>query len=132
MKHLSLFSLLGILSLSATSFLSADNFFVTNLNDDGEGSLRQALELAVTDGDIIDFEPRLEGTISLESPLPLINNALTINGPSSQEVTINGNDKFQIFFANKGRSSISNLNLEHGSSQGGKGEERLQVVEEEA
>ena len=54
---------------------------VTNTNDSGPGSLRQALADG-NDGDIIDFDPALNGrNISLTSAELVIHKSITINGP---------------------------------------------------
>ncbi|HEX4696926.1 MAG TPA: right-handed parallel beta-helix repeat-containing protein [Candidatus Udaeobacter sp.] len=53
---------------------------VTNTNDSGPGSLRQAL-IDSHDGDTIDFDPSLKGqTISLTSAELVINKSITISG----------------------------------------------------
>jgi hypothetical protein len=53
---------------------------VTNTNDNGPGSLRQAL-VDSQDGDTIDFDPSLKGqTISLTSAELVINKSITISG----------------------------------------------------
>src|SRR5882762_2809868 len=65
--------------------LFANNFTVTNTNDAGAGSLRQAITNALAAGvgpHTIDATG-ITGTISLQSALPTITNVtLTINGPS--------------------------------------------------
>src|SRR5258708_6855039 len=61
---------------------------VTNTNDSGPGSLRQALADA-NDGDTIIFA--VSGTITLTSGgLPITKN-LTISGPGADQLSIDGN-----------------------------------------
>ena len=58
----------------------ATTITVTNTNDSGPGSLRQAL-VDSQDGDTIDFDPSLKGqTISLTSAELFINKSITISG----------------------------------------------------
>src|SRR5512143_1596746 len=61
---------------------------VTNLNDSGPGSLRQAIADAPPGG-TIDFA--VTGTITLTSGQLVITNNLTINGPGRTNLTISGN-----------------------------------------
>jgi hypothetical protein len=58
---------------------------VTNLNDSGPGSLRQALADA-NDRDTIDFV--VNGTISLTSGELIIDQNITISGPGSNSLTV--------------------------------------------
>ena len=59
----------------------ATTITVTNTNDSGISSLRQAL-IAAQNGDTIQFDPALNGqTIILTSGELLINKSITINGP---------------------------------------------------
>jgi hypothetical protein len=61
---------------------------VTNLNDSGAGSLRDAIA-ATSAGGTVDFQPGLTGTISLTSGLT-IDKSLTITGPGAKIITISG------------------------------------------
>ena len=61
---------------------------VTNTNDSGPGSLRQALTIA-NDGDTIAFA--VTGTIVLTSEVLVIDNDVTISGPGADRLSINGN-----------------------------------------
>ena len=61
---------------------------VTNTNDSGPGSLRQALADA-RDGDTINFDPSLDGqTITLTSAELVIDKNITISGPGSDLLTV--------------------------------------------
>jgi predicted outer membrane repeat protein len=69
----------GLLGIQSARPVQAATLVVTNTNDSGAGSLRQAIASA-TDGDTITFAPALAGqTITLASPL-WIESSLTING----------------------------------------------------
>src|SRR5882757_7860680 len=68
-------------SLSMSAY--ADIITVTNTNDSGPGSLRQALADA-NGGDTINFDPALNGqTIPLTTDELVIDNNITISGPGS-------------------------------------------------
>jgi hypothetical protein len=75
---------------------------VTNNNDSGAGSLRQALEDA-QDGDTIQFASTLANqTITLTSgqiEIPVGKN-LTIDGSAASNLTISGNEQSRIFLLN--------------------------------
>jgi hypothetical protein len=90
----------------------ADTFVVTNLNDPGAGSLRQAIANSngVPGPDEIVFEEGLEGTIVLNLGQFDISDDLNINGPGADNITIDADNKSRVF-------------LVHGS-----GEERNIVV----
>ena len=62
---------------------------VTNTNDNGPGSLRQAIADA-SPGDTIDLSG-LTGTISLTSGQLAIDKSLTIKGPGANELSIRRN-----------------------------------------
>src|ERR1700745_3910745 len=60
----------------------AATYTVTNLNDSGAGSLRQAILTAnANKGSTIDFSTN--GTINLSAPLPDITNQVTIDGSTA-------------------------------------------------
>ncbi len=91
---------------------------VTNLLDFGAGSLRNALDIAQNNDQII-FDSSLQGTLLLLSPLPSINADLEIIGPSSNGINISGNALFPIFDVGTNvKVSMSNLNIINGSKAG--------------
>ncbi|MCS7145285.1 MAG: right-handed parallel beta-helix repeat-containing protein [Nitrososphaerota archaeon] len=96
-KRLAVFALLLTITLSALAAqiprASGATFTVTNLNDSGPGSLRQAISDANNSPGIdrIEFDPALAGTITLESPLPQITEAVIIDGSTAGgPITLDG------------------------------------------
>jgi hypothetical protein len=74
-------------------------YTVTNLDDSGTGSLRQAiLDANASTGvnDTIVFQSGLSGTITLGSEL-LITDPVTINGPGASAVTVDGGGANRVF-----------------------------------
>lgn len=67
-------------------------FTVTNLNDSGAGSLRQAITdaNAGAGADSIVFQAGVTGTITPTSELPAITESLTITGPGRTDLTLSG------------------------------------------
>ncbi len=66
----------------------ADIITVTNTNDSGSGSLRQALADA-NDGDTINFDPSIYGqTITLTSAELVIDRSVTISGPGAGSLAV--------------------------------------------
>ncbi|AFY55137.1 Cadherin domain-containing protein,putative calcium-binding protein [Rivularia sp. PCC 7116] len=87
-------------SIEVISEVSANNLVVTNTNDSGEGSLRQAIENAnnLEDVDTITFDASLSGeTITLTSGELLVTDAVTIQGLGANQITISGNNSSRIF-----------------------------------
>src|SRR5215472_4466389 len=75
--------------------LPATIIIVTNTDDSGLGSLRDALATAV-DGDMIDATG-ISGTILLTSGELQITHAVTISGPGAGSLSIDGNGTFRVF-----------------------------------
>jgi hypothetical protein len=107
--------------LMCTSLMCADTITVTSLDDSGSGTLREAMTNAVN-GDTINFDSMLTGTITLQSSLPAISvEYLIIQGPNDNSITIDGDSTYRIFDVQMGPTIISNLNLNNGAdaNQGG-------------
>jgi hypothetical protein len=68
---------------------------VTNANDSGPGSLRQALAIA-NDGDTIDATG-VSGVITLTSGTLLVNHSVTINGAGADVLAVDGNMGSRVF-----------------------------------
>jgi hypothetical protein len=97
---------------------------VSNVNDSGSGSLREALSNAV-DYDTITIDPALAGqTINLTSRLPEINKNLTIEG---NEITLSGSGitptdyNSQIMYMIGGEVTIRRVHFKDGTANDGGG-----------
>ena len=92
----------------------AATFTVTNLNDSGNGTLRQAIASANAnpDPDTINFANNLNGTITLTSGELSISQNLTINGLGADTIKISGNSQSRIFNLDQtATASINNLTV---------------------
>jgi len=92
------------------------SLIVTNLNDSGPGSLRDAItEANQSDqsGDTITFQAGLSGTISLASTLN-VSNSMTIQGPGASVIAISGTAQ-AILFGVTATSTINGLSLNNTS-----------------
>ena len=82
---------------------------VSNTNDSGPGSLRQAL-VDANDGDTINFA--VIGTTMLTSDGLPINKNITISGPGADQLSIDGNQALLVFGVFPGRAAtISGLTI---------------------
>jgi hypothetical protein len=68
----------------------ADTITVTNTNDSGPSSFRQA-PVDANDGDTITFA--VTGTIALTSSELLVAKNITVSGPGATSLAVNGNAK---------------------------------------
>jgi len=84
-----------LMGLGVGDTLPANIMVVTNTNDSGPGSLRQAL-VDANDGDTIDATG-VSGTILLTSGELQIDHNVTINGPGAGSLEVNGNATFTVF-----------------------------------
>jgi hypothetical protein len=87
---------------------------VTNTNDSGPGSLRDALA-AANDSDTIDATG-VSGTILLISGELQITHNVTINGPGAGNLAVNGNATFRVFENFASNVTISGFTITDGSA----------------
>ncbi len=94
---------LGALMLAVVaSPARADTFEVTNTNDSGAGSLRQAITGANSNTEADTIEIGATGTVVLESALPELTTDMEIAGPGADQLTVKrsealGTPEFSIF-----------------------------------
>jgi uncharacterized protein (TIGR03437 family) len=91
---------------------------VTNTNNNGAGSLRQAILDAPANGEIL-FDPgvfNIARTITMSSGEILINKSLTITGPGADLLTLTGNNTQRIFrvAANVPNATINDITIANG------------------
>jgi hypothetical protein len=93
---------------------------VTNLNDAGAGSLRDAIATTPAGG-TVDFQPGMTGTILLTSGELAITQNVTISGPGASVLTVSGNSASRVFDVTAPVTvAISGLSITGGSApQGG-------------
>ena len=107
------------LPLIATTLKEDGTIIVTNTNDSGPGSLRQALADA-NNGDTINFA--VTGTIGLTTGELLVDKSITISGPGAENLTVDGNKQSRVFHIASGQTmTISGLTITNGhvSDSGG-------------
>ncbi|MFY9824168.1 MAG: choice-of-anchor Q domain-containing protein [Thermoanaerobaculia bacterium] len=104
----------------------AATFTVTNLNDSGAGSLRQAISDAnnAAGPDVVTFQAGLTGTITLTTGQLYVSDSVNIQGPGQAVVTVNANNASRVFYVYSSDAlidvTISGLTLTGGlDSRGG-------------
>ncbi len=111
--------ILGVGAMGAT-------FVVTNTNDSGAGSLRDAINQANTNAqaDTINFDPAFfnvartitltSGEINITADDQVLNGQtgrfVTINGPGANLLTISGNNASRIFLLGPGQNANVTMN----------------------
>lgn len=109
---------LSILVVTATCGRAA-TYTVTNSADSGSGTLRASLANA-GNGDTITFSLALPASITLTSGQLLVSNNVTIVGPGSNDLCINGNAASRVFDVTN-NVSISGLTVSNGAAGSGGG-----------
>jgi hypothetical protein len=92
-------------------------FVVTNLNDSGDGSLRQAIvqSNSTAGPNEIDFASGLSGTIMLTSgQLTIANNDVKLVGPGADVIAVSGNNATRVFEVDAVQAAISGLTVTSG------------------
>src|SRR5437016_5197199 len=114
MKTAKSIAIAGLVLCAVTLPGRATTITVTNTNDSGAGSLRQALAIA-NDGDTITFA--VTGTIGLTSGELLVSTSIIISGPGAANLAVNGNAKSRVFYIGAGRTvTISGRTITNGTT----------------
>jgi hypothetical protein len=118
---------LAVAGLGLGTPAGAATFTVTNLNDAGPGSLRQAVLGAnsAAGADVITFQAGLTGTITLTTGQLQVEDAVDIQGPGAAALTVSGNDASRVFYlyadATPFDVTLSGLTISHGTADGSGG-----------
>lgn len=109
--------LVGLTLLLSTPASFATTIEVTNTNDNGSGSLRDAIDLAA-DGDTITFDASLNNaTILFQSEID-VNKDITIDG--DDRITLDGQNSTRLMaFAFQSQSTVKNITFQNGLSTSG-------------
>jgi hypothetical protein len=87
---------------------------VMNLDDSGPGSLRSALAQA-QNGDVINFDSGLQGTITLTSGELKVERSVMIQGPGANLLSVSGNHASRVFEVFSGvQACLSGLTVSDG------------------
>lgn len=112
---------LGV-ALAAGQPAQAATFNVSNLNDNGGGSLRQAIDdaNAAAGPDVITFQTGLTGTITLTTGQLSIEDSVDVQGPGASVITVSANNASRVFYLYNGAAlldvTISGLTVTGGSA----------------
>jgi hypothetical protein len=113
MRRATTFAIVALLLYAVALPVHAATILVTNTNDNGPGSLRQALAVA-HDGDRITFA--VSGTIPLTSGGLGVFKNVTISGPGADQLSIDGNQSpIQPVFSVSAIATISGLTIRNGA-----------------
>jgi hypothetical protein len=116
MKHTRILLLIALLAAAAVGLpcVRGATITVINTNYSGAGSLRQAI-LDAVNGDTIEFG--VTGTITLITGELLVNKNVTLNGPGSDHLIVDGNHASRVFHVSGGvTATIASLTITNRSA----------------
>ena len=113
-------SLLWLLEGAGLPVARAVTLTVSNTNDSGAGSLRQAIADAV-DGDTILFSLTYPATITLTGGQLSVSKTITIAGPGADNLFISGNGTARVFSISGGQVALQGLTVMRGAALDGGG-----------
>lgn len=108
----------GLKPASGAPAAPAATFVVTNTADSGAGSLRQAIRdaNAAPGADVIDIATA--GTTNLLSALPVITDAVTIEGPGPGQFVVDGADAMRVLDIAGVDVTITGITIQRGNISG--------------
>ncbi len=115
---------IGCLILLFFSSLQASFISVSNNNDSGPGSLRQAItdsNANTSPSNVIEISQGLSPIVISAKPLPIINKTVTINVIGGGFQTIDANTTSRPFFVKSGSVVLKNIHIVNALAQGGTG-----------
>lgn len=98
--------------------LASTIFPVTNINDSGAGSLRQAILDANANAGADVINVTAVGTINLLSTLPVIDDDVTILGPGATLFKVDGQNLYRLFDITTANVTLADLTLQRGMVSG--------------
>lgn len=107
----------GLVELWPLPPVRAGDQVVTNGNDSGPGSLRQAINDVHAGGTIAFDLPAYVVGIVLTSGELVISKSMTIKGPGAQELFVSGNNSSRVFHISSGTVTISGLTISGGEER---------------
>jgi hypothetical protein len=123
MKHTRIILLIALLCVAAVGLPSLDGATITviSTNEDGPGSLRQAMADA-HDGDTINFSLPLPVTIFLFNGPLIVDKDVTIDGPGADMLALDSYENGSVCSITSGKTdTISGLTITNGGSPRGGG-----------
>ncbi len=115
----------ALAAVPAIPAAQAATFTVTNLDDSGPGSLRQAILDAngAAGADVVDFQAGLAGAIVLSSGQLVVTDPVDIQGPGALDLAVVGVGDSRLFYLYSGQAlidvTISGLTLAGGNANVG-------------
>jgi parallel beta-helix repeat protein len=112
-------------ALATLPAAQAATFTVSNLDDSGPGSLRQAVldANAAAGADVIDFQAGLTGAIVLSSGQLVVSDSVDMQGPGAADLAVAGIGDSRLFYLYSGSAlidvTISGLTLAGGNANVG-------------
>ena len=97
-----------------TASFPVNTFMVTNINDSGPGSLREAIADANANPGADLISVSANGTLLLLSPLPVVTDSVTIQGPGSSLFAVDGNNSFRGLDLSAADVILADLTIQHG------------------
>lgn len=101
-----------------TGITGLATFTVTNTNDSGLGSLRQAILDANATPGVDAITITANGTVNLSSALPAITDGVSVQGPGAALFKVDGQDLYRVLDVVGANATLADLTVQRGSAPG--------------